>query len=290
MGLRGFLRSASAASRAAERGRQRLSNAAARAHERVDRVVDRLDTELERDVQKIEQLQKRFHSKPTSATGVKYDAARDEWKFDTIHDDKGDIHWSFSIEATSDRIRFSAPIKETQRQYELKAICVTRWSLYAAFEVSRCAFEGRSTKLFTKSDPSKNRVFLDVDGVKYQAIEGDLDIQLFGPTPATAIAAFPLPTGTPYKTYIEFHFNSTSSPSRIAVAFDDRALFQKAAASPTLAEIIRGKLESKVATVRAQADETKSEIQRMVKSKSGCLLTIGAAFLGLSIPLGYLVF
>lgn len=284
MGWRGFIRSLESAGRAAERDRRGRENALHRSHQKVDRIVDGIDQEAARDIDKVVELEKKILDRPLTASGVTYDRETDKWTFKRIEDTTGELRWSLNITFGSDGIDASHVVVDGPRQFRLLAIAATRWAVFAAFEVARSNVDGKKTKLFTKTNPSKNRVFMIVDGNRYQAIEGQLDNDLFGPHPEVALVGFPLP-GVVAQT-ATVGFSLSSGPAEIPVCFHDETLFQNAPGS--LVESLRNHLDSEVEKVRRSGAETKKRIKKNLQSSGGCLVVI-AGMMACSVLAGGLV-
>jgi hypothetical protein len=285
MGWRAFLRSARAAERAAARNRQRRINAVHKGHQAVDRVLAQLDAQIERDLRKIGELEHKIREKPLTASGITYDATTASFSLRVLRNESGKLAWTAQPQIPRQPLRCSGPVDDAQRSYSLKAIAATRWAVFAAIEISRVEAGGKSTKLFTKSDPSKNRVFFCCGDKRYQAIQGELDVPLFGPEPVVALVAFPLPTGLAQKTNIDFMFES--APARVAVAFETPTVFQEAAQGRSLVEIVRTELMAQTQDVRRQGEEAKGNMQKPLASNSGCAAVI-VAILGSVVAWGIL--
>lgn len=274
MGWRGALRSINAASRAAERDRQRRANAARRLHNSVDRVVQSLDSEVERDLARIEAAEERIRAKPLSGSGVSFDPQTQRWIFKEISDRTGQIKWNLRAEFTSDTVQGESAAQDAGRTYELIGLCATRWAVFAAFRIIANANPGRPTKLFNKTNPANNKVVLLVNGVAFRAVEGQLDIDTPSAGDTVALAAFPLPSGPAGDVSIEFLFKSNAQ--RIRLNCQNVAMFTEASNGPSLLDQFRSKLTAHTTPMKEQATATKAEIDRKLISRgsAGVLLIV----------------
>ena len=124
MGWKGVLRSAAAASRAAERNRNRLANAGHRAREHVDRVVNGLDDEINRDLEQVAKFESQILAKPLTAGGVEYHSDTGQWTFKELADTTGQLKWSLTLEFDSDPVSAVDTIVDGGCRYALRAMAV----------------------------------------------------------------------------------------------------------------------------------------------------------------------
>lgn len=275
MGWRGALRSLSAANNAAQREQKKRLNAAARAHGQIDRLIGQVERELEGEVAKVAELENKIRLKPLSASGMTFDPSTGRFNLKKIGDDKGKIIWEAQVGFDSDPATWTPGVVDGARGYQPIAITTTRLGVFVAFMVSQIAEGPKATKLFSKTDASKNAVFLNVNGHRYQAIEGQLDLPLFGPAPAIALVGFPLPNLVFQAASIDFHFKA--GPARIAIGFADPNIFLQPLTGQSLADQVRAMLEEQYHPARQQAEQLKAQIAAKAKS-SGCLIIVAAPF------------
>jgi hypothetical protein len=271
MGWRGVLRSMAAASRAAERDRQRREQAVQRAHDQVDKTVDRFDQEVERDVAKIAAIEQKVLAKPLTASGIAYNPETQRWSFKEIVDNTGQLTWKLALEFSSDQVVADKAVADGPRAYELIAFAATRWASYAAFRVSISAV-GPATRLFNKTNPANNRVFLTSTGTSHRAIEGQLDVDVPIPGSTIALVAFP-----PFKSAavdLSIDFLLKGGTARMQLSAPSQTLFSHAAATPSLVERFRTKMSERVDDVHGQARNTKAKIEKLRNSGSGCLVVL----------------
>lgn len=281
MGWRSALRSAAAADRRNKQQTHRQLSKLGRLENDVDRVVDNLDAECERDLGKVADAEARIMQRPLTAGGLTFDRADGTWAFKEIADKTGDFKWSIKPTMTSDPVRFvGAPFVNGARQYNPVALSFARWGIFIAFEVSPAPVASKPRKLFTKSDPTKNRMFLRCGDAMYQAIEGDLDRDVIGS--GITIAAFPLPDPATFGSPVQVELHTSDEPPTIAVQGDNLLAFvQDARKSKSLVDRAAEQFRQALAPVRTKAAATKAEIaQAAERAKGGCLVliaTIGAA-------------
>jgi hypothetical protein len=271
MGWKGVLRSAVAASRAAERERNRRNHALQRGVEKIDRIVDQLETEIDRDLSKVQKIEARIIERPISASGVRFDHQERRWHFKEIRDDTGTVNWGLTIEFGRSEASAIGLVEDGGRTYEFVALAATRWAVFVAFRITTTSTE-KSTKLFNKRDSSANRVMLKNNGVFYRALEGQLDIELPIPGSAIGLAAFPVPTEMASDVSFEFLLKRRSASIPLQISEID--LFTRAAQSPSLAAQVQEKFAAQTAPLKAQALETKAALDRKKSSGGSGLVLI----------------
>lgn len=280
MGWRGVLRSAVAASRAADRDSQRRARAVQRGHDRIDRLMDGLDTEVERDLERLRKFEEKIYIKPLSASGISYDPRTRGWAFKPLRDDTGKLKWSLDLELQSEGTPSSGSATEAGRTFEVIEVTATRWAVFVACRISTAFDGGKCTKLFNKTNPSANRLTLVSGGVRYRALEGQLDMDIPIPGEDIALVAFPLPKVCGDDLAIEFLFKSGAS--RIPVAVASRAAFSDAANMPSLVDRMREQLTAHTNPLRQHASRTKEEIAQAASSGGGAMaliIVLGVVFL-----------
>jgi hypothetical protein len=262
------MRSVAAASRAAEKDRQRSLRAAHKANSQIDQLVDRIDNEIGGDLEKLRKIEKKIIENPLSAGGVSFDEIGEDWQFKEIADDTGALTWSFRLKFSSDNGGTNQSVENGGRTYSLAAIAATRWGVYAAFRMTATSSR-RPAKLFNKRDRTANKVFLKCDGTLYRAIEGQLDVEIPVSSSQTVLVAFPLPRGTPTEISVEFVLKDESRS--MALHLSDREIFATASNEMSLVDRLRGQFEAKGDTVKTQAAEAKAQIERRSKTGAGTL-------------------
>lgn len=253
---------------------------ARRAYAKIDRITDRFEAEFERDVEKARKIENRICNKPLTASGVRYDRGSDTWKFKTFEDSTGKLQWSFDVAFDSDSCTSGQPVTDGPRNFELVAFASTHWAAFAAFAVSSTRSDDKKTKLFTKTNPAKNKVYLIVNGNRYRAVEGELDIDVFGSTPEIALVAFappqePIPAAT-------IGFDLNAGPAHMEIQFPKELSFPPGTTS--IAAGIEERLRVEVRAVQRTARKTKADVRRNTGTGIGCLLMVGCMTL-----LGWLV-
>jgi hypothetical protein len=243
--------------------------------------VSTVDAEFEREMQKVASLEDKIRAKPILASGIQYDTAADSWFMKRFGDEAGTIKWGLRLEFTPANATFGDAVCGGNRTYHLLSVACTKWAVYAAFELSANTSQEKTTKLLSRTDPTRNRVFLISSSSRLQAIEGTLDLELFGPHPAVGLVAFPVPQGSAKNVSIEFVFKS--GPGRIPILFGDEDVFQRESMSDGLVEAVRNLLGTHLASFKGDAEKTKEEIGRMAARRSGCLLLVILFFLGLGL-------
>lgn len=246
-------------------------NAASRLHGQVDRIVNKLDSEMERDLNKVAQLEEKIFAKPVSFGEAKYDPKSDMWKFRTLVNDTGQLKWKLDVSFRSDATTSGAIVNDGKRTYELIAIAITRWGVLLAFQISDDG-QSKSTKLFNKTDPLKNKVFTNIGDKAFQAIDGNLDLELSSATPATGVAAFPLFVNSNSEMFIEFNFKS--GPKRLKLPLMSESAFTSARNNPSLTDMLRSKFAERTHQVRSEADRTKAQIEESLKPGNGWFILI----------------
>lgn len=268
MGWRGVLRSAVAASRAAERDRQRVERAVERGHDQLDRIVGRLDGEIERDIAKVEAFEERIRAKPLSRGGLECDAAASHWSFKEMADTTGQLKWKVRLEFDSDIIAANRSITNGDRTYELVGFAATKWGAFAAFRVTTNPSGSRRTKLFSQANATNNKVFLMSNGTAYRAIEGQLDIEVPANSSATALVAFPLPAEQGLDLAIDFVMKS--GMDRMQLTPEKASMIADAAQSEGVADGFRKKLSEHTDPLHENAADAEAELDRR-SSDSGWL-------------------
>lgn len=271
MGWRGTLRSAVAVSRAIERDRQRRESAARRSHLQVDRLVGQLNLEIERSLERIQRFEKRIYAHPLTASGVQYDPDTRRWRFTAIPDSAGHLNWKVKIEFTSDAMHVDRSVTDDGRTYELIDVSVTKWAIFAAFRISVTSL-GSATKLFSKTAPANNKVFLVSGGTTYRALEGQLDLEVPIPGSMVGLVAFRLPQQQGSELTVDFVFKS--GDAQMKVVLGQPTLFADAARSPSLVDMFRHQLEEQTNSVYQKAAEAKTRIDRAGESNLGWLLIV----------------
>lgn len=272
MGWRGALRSAIAASRAAERDSQRRARALQRGHDQVDRVVDRLNAEVERDMEKLGRIEERLYVKPLSASGIHYDAETRRWAFEKMGDQTGGLKWSLDLGFPSDSVAATKTVVDGVRSYEFVDLAATRWGVFVAFRVSNVEEGSRPTKLFNKSNPSENRLFLQSGGTRYRALEGQIDKAVPAPGGDIALVAFPLPKSCGDDLAIEFVLRKGTAV--VPLTTTNPAIFSEAAAIQSLVDMARERLAGHTDPIREQAKRAKEEVTRAASSNVGWLTVV----------------
>lgn len=271
MGWRGALRSAVAASRAIERDRRRRQNAVLRSHHKVDRLVEQLNLEIERSLDRVLKFEKRIYTHPITASGVKYDPETRCWAFTAIPDSAGHLHWKVKLEFTSDAFEVDRSITDNGRTYELIDVSVTKWAIFAAFRISATSI-GSPTKLFSKTAPANNKVFIRSSGIAYRGLEGQLDLDIPIPGSMVGLVAFPLPRQQGTDLAVDFLLKSGNA--RMNVVLKQPTLFADAACSASLVDTFRRQIEEQTGSVYQKADEAKNRIDRSGQSSLGWILIV----------------
>lgn len=268
MGWRGVLRSAVAASRAAERDRQRVQRAVERGHDQLDRIVGRLDAETQRDIAKVEAFEQRIRAKPLSRSGLVCDTIASRWSFKEAADNTGQLKWKVKLEFASDAVVADRSIVNGNRTYEFVGFAATKWGAFAAFRVIANLSGDRSVKLFSQANPVNNKVFLVSNGTTYRAVEGQLDIDVPDGSSATALVAFPLPADQGPDLAIEFVMKSRTDRMRLMA--EKTSMITDAHQSEGVADGFRKKLSEHTDPLYRDAADTKAELDRP-RSDSGWL-------------------
>jgi hypothetical protein len=248
---------------------------ARRAHAKIDRLTDRFEAEFESDVAKARKIENRIINKPITASGVRYDRVSDTWNFKTFEDTTGQLQWSFDVAFESDSFTCEQSVIDGPRDFELVAFASTHWAAFAAFAVSSTNQDGKKTKLFTKTNPERNRVYLIVNGNRYRAIEGELDIDVFGPSSEIALVAF-APPQEPITT-ATIGFDLDCGPTQMPVKFLEELSFPPGTTS--IAEGIEERLSVEVRTIQRTASKAKADVSRKTGTGTGCLVLTGAMML-----------
>lgn len=265
MGWRGVLRSVAAASRAADRERQRGDRALQRGHDQIDRVVGKLDAEVERDLQKLQRFEEKLRAQPLSASGLRYESDG-QWVAKQLRDDTGMITWKMDLGIKSDGFSGGGAVADANRTYELVALAATRWGVLTAFRVSVAAVgvPQRPTKLFKRADPGTNRLVLVCNGVLYRALEGQLDRDVPAGASEFALVAFPLPKDASADLSIQFLFKGGGQT--LGVRLNDARLFEQAMAEPSVLDQMRSKLAEHTTPLFSKAASVKAELRSRANS------------------------
>lgn len=273
MGWRGAMRSAAAAQRRSQRQSERQVSQITRLADGIDREMEKFDAEQRRDLAKMAEAEQRMTERPLSAGGLTFDRSRGVWSFKEIADRTGACTWSLVMELTSAQDHFIGDaVVNGARSYRAIALAFSRWGTFVAFEVAACSSVGKPRKLFTKSDPTKNRLFLRCGATLHQAIEGDLDRDLIGA--GVVIAAFPALALSSFSDPVRIEFHLTDTPTVIDVPVDGLVdKLHRALDRQSLVDWLAEEYRKKLAPVRAKAAATKADLaQAAERAKAGCLV------------------
>lgn len=278
MGWRGALRTVAAADRRQKRQTQRQLGQLGRISDQVDRLSENIEAECQRDLVKVADAEARIVDRPLSVGGLAYDRDADTWAFKPIADKTGDFKWTLTASMISDKVGLvGGPVVNGARVFMPLAVAFSRWGTFVAFEVMPAQSSSKARKLFTKSDRTKNRVFLRSGDALYQATEGDLDREVIGA--GIVIVAFPLPDPIRFGAPVQVEFHISDEPAVVAILGDElHRLVAEAAEGRSLVDQARHQFRQALAPVRAKAAETKAEIaQAAERAKGGCLILIATA-------------
>jgi hypothetical protein len=264
MGWKGFIRSASAASRRAQRETESRSRKIAKASDKLDRIEERLDHEVARDMDRVRQFEAALRERPISAGALKYEVRDSKWNFKPLSDQTGELRWSLGVSFASDSANFGTPLEFSGVKLLPTSIAVTTYGVYVAFV--RQGTAKRSAKLLYRSEPARNRIYLSVDGKNFRALEGTLDSPDID---GNVIVAFPLP-------------QSDASVGEIRISDDGAPISMQVRLSESWSSLA-GRTQSIVDQFEAQANQAfaghRKQIEQVrgkLKSNSGCSVVIGS--------------
>lgn len=259
MGWRGVTRSLIAASRAADRAREKRARIVHRAQDKLEKDSDRMESEIRRELGRVSELEQKLRARPISYGQLEYNPKDGTWTSRQFGDNTGQVTWSFRVKLPTDSYG-DGLITEKGRDYELISIAVTRWFVLMAFRVTD-AHSGRATKLLNKTNPGNNKVFLVADGVAIRAIDGNLDIDV--PTGASFVAAvaFPTPSGAPQNISVEFMLKE--GPARIEYLRIPVSAFDIARTQESLLLAVEKKINEAMQKTRSTIASCKEELAGM---------------------------
>jgi hypothetical protein len=150
------------------------------------RMDDRIDTEVFKDKAKVQQFESRLREKPISLCGLNYSLHDKRWSLKPIVDDTGNFKWTVAASYENDQVDFGSALVDGDLKLEPIAAAVTSTGIYVAFR--RSGTTKRAQKILFRNDPSRNRLFITIDGRNYRALEGTVDQPDID---GISIAAFP---------------------------------------------------------------------------------------------------
>jgi hypothetical protein len=271
MGWKGALRSFSAASNRSKRASEQAERSRDRAGARIDRIEGGIEAELARDRGKVEQFEAKLTARPITSGGLAFDAARSRWSFKALSDETGVMRWTLSVALDSDAATWSGPIAAGSLGLDPHAIAVSTYGVFVAFKRESTGTK-KPPKLLYRSDPSRNQLYLTVEGVNYRAIEGTLDSPDID---GIGIVAFPLPDSDAPNGEIRLQTDAGTVSATVTMAQGGwRSL---AAAESSLAKRFEEQADAVLAETRGQIEATRAKI---AQKSSGCALVVAAFLLG----------
>ena len=109
MGWKGFVRSANASAKRAQRSREKRARIVEKAHAKADSVVDRLDAEVEREITRVEAWEQRLSEDPVKTLKLAFDRYTG-WTTAPLQDEKGIVTYSLAYKpAAIEAVTFEPP-------------------------------------------------------------------------------------------------------------------------------------------------------------------------------------
>lgn len=259
MGWKSLLRSVAAQERDIGHDSEQILKAVRYANKRLDQVTDAANEAFRHSIQTANLIEEKFRALPLSETGVTYKHGADSWQFKKLRYNKGDLEWTADFIVGSHPATSNELVRAAARIFRFVAVASTPWAFYAAFEATPIKGQRTPSKLFTKTNPSSNKVFLFYNGERHRAIEGDLDLPLFD-EPDVLLAAFPPITSC---TDISFGFALDASNQKLRVTLSSPLSTPK----ESFVEIVRRELQQQMDIVHELVASQKTDIQNDAEAR-----------------------